>query len=425
MIATSRIIFLFVGALLMCNIVPNFYNSSTRQTVRTPAFTYSPVEGKILVRRYFEDGSVYTDLDGQTYSQAEYESLTPLRHYAQLVLDGKMPEEVAGASIDPQDIANERTYIRIQPESFETGLVNLRPLFESASGRVNLEMPEDLMRLEDAVTFYLPAENRVDADKSMQYTNALKAAGVLFPIVRYGSYPTTRKTFDEGFIFEDSAGVLYRLRRVEGQPSVAKLKDIGLPEQAALWDQLSPKLIEIQEQANREIRATIVDENNRIWLIAGENYKLVPVEMVRYTPWNSRLLIRGDLLTYSILVRSPDAIEIKVLDRDFRELAHHHERVPGRQDIAFKVRDLIFPIELDYRSRHSNFLGFFFEFGSPWAFVISGLLALGYAIWAWRTRRWRTQRVLDLIVILATGLLGLVVAILIPPTRPRKLRITD
>jgi hypothetical protein len=43
-------------------------------------------------------------------------------------------------------------------------LVNLRPLFEAASGRVNLEMPSDQM----------------------------EAAGVTFPVVRYGRNPADR-----------------------------------------------------------------------------------------------------------------------------------------------------------------------------------------------------------------------------------------
>jgi uncharacterized protein (DUF1499 family) len=420
MIPSARFIFLFIGTALMCQIVPNFYNTVTRQVARSPSFSYSPVAEKLLVRRYVEEGSFYADLEGKRYSSSEYERLKPLRYYAQLALDGRAPEEVAGVPVDAQVISNERTYIRIQPESYETGLVNLRPLFESASGRVSLEMPSELMRLEDGVEFYLPAENRVDEEMSAQYTAALEAAGVRFPVQRYGTYPTTRKPFDEGFIFEDASGVIFNLKKVKGEPFIARLKDLGLPEQADLWDGLSPKLIEIQEQGNRAIRAVIVDQEDQIWLVTGEQYKLVPVDMETYTPENSRLLVRGDLLTFSVYVRSPDAIEILVMDRDFNVLAQHQEFVPGRQDFAFKARDWLFPLELDYRSRHSNFLGFFFQVGSPFAFLISSLLAAGYAFWAWKTRRWRFHRLLDVVAIVATGFVGLLVAVSIPPTQARR-----
>jgi hypothetical protein len=286
-------------------------------------------------------------------------------------------------------------------------------------------MPSDLMRLEDSVEFFLPAENRIDVEKSKKYTAALKGAGVCFPVQRYGSYPTTRKPFDEGFIFEDADGVIFSLKQVQGEPLVAKPRDLGLPEQAELWDSLSPKLIEVQEQGNRAIRAVIVDSDNRVWLVTGDQYRLVPVDLESYTPENSRLLIRGDLLTFSVLVRTPDSIEIMVFDREFNRLAHHQEFVPGRQDFAFKAGNWLFPVELKYNSRHSNFLGFFFHVGSPMAFVISAFLAGGYFLWAWKTQRWRRARLMDVLVIALTGLVGLIVALAIPPTQPRRLRLSE
>jgi len=418
----ARIVFLVVGVGLLCQIVPNFYDTATRQVVRTPYFSYSTVENKLLVRRYLDEEAVHMDLEGNVYSERDYERVTPLRHHAQLARDGRMPETIGGIRVNQHLILRERTYIRIRPESFETGLVNLRPLFESESGRVNLEMPTDLMRLDDAVTFYIPAENRIDEDKSAHYTDVLEAAGVVFPVVRYGSFPTTRKPFDEGFIFEDAAGALFSLRQVQGEPEVALMKDLGLPEQAKMWEQLRPKLIEIQEQANRAIRAVIVDQADRIWLVAGDFFRLVPIEMATYEPANSRLLIRGNLLTFSVMVRSPEGIEVVILDRDFNELARHSEFVPGRDDFAWEAADWLFPLRIDYRNRHSNYLGLFVGWGQPWAFGISGLMALGYLGWARWTHRWRAVRLVDALVIVLSGWLGLVMALAIPPTHARHRR---
>lgn len=82
-------------------------------------------------------------------------------------------------------------------------------MFESCSGKVDLENPSDMFRLKENIEFIDMTTNRVDEQKSARFQQAMEKAGFTFPALWVTGIPTSQKSYDEGYFALDSEGTSF------------------------------------------------------------------------------------------------------------------------------------------------------------------------------------------------------------------------
>ncbi len=411
----TRIFLLLTGTLLLAHYLPAGYWLIADERQRVPTVFYSCVEKRFLFFRSEKGEILRTDADGKTYEREEFEGLLPFDNYMQLYKDGRMPKEIDGVAITPEKLRRERLNVRLKPEAMESPSVKLTPLLESQSGRVRLEMPDDFMRFGKGIEFVDAKSNRVLSDKSARFERAFAVAGFVFPVKCLGGNPSTLKPYDEGYFLVDSAGAVFHLRQVGGEPALRRITDIVASEEKRRWEEIVPRYIHVQEQDNREVRALIIGQDGRAHLVVGKDYRLVTLPFQRYNPATTQLTLRGDLLNRLAVASSADGVEAIAMTRDFELMDRYSESLPARTSRrAGRLAAVLFPFTLDFASETSGYLGFHLAWGDPMAVVLNLVLVAGLAGWWWLRERRLVARFAELTAVMAGGLFGLVIVTLLP-----------
>ena len=411
----ARWFLLFTGLLLLAHYLPQGYWLLAAKKHRAPIVFYSCVEKRFLFYRYSEHNLQYVDVAGKTYDRQDFDRLLPLDNYLQLLRDGQLPKAIDGVTLTPEVIRRGRLNLKLRPVSLDSPAIPLYPLLEAESGRVRLEMPEDFMRLSSRVEFVDAQTNAVIRDKSDRFTQAFTQAGFVFPAATVGGNPTNLKPYDEGFFLTDATGATFQLRQLRGQPDLHRIADLAAPAAKPEWQSLKPRYIHVQEQDSRELRAIVIDQNNRALLVVRPDYRLIPIPFKRYDPATMTLTLRGDILNRLITVSSDDYVEAVVLNRDYAFVDRYTEDLPRREAAsAGKFARAIFPFTLDFDDYNSGYLGFFLAFGSRLALLINLLCCVGLLLWWLARKQIRFSRLPDLLLVAIGGLYGILLVALVP-----------
>jgi hypothetical protein len=411
----ARILLFIFGLGLLGHYLPQGYWLLAAKRQRAPIVFYSCVQKDFLFYRYGANGLQMTDTRGTNYDRDAFETLLPLDNYIQLLRDGKLPDSIDGVPIPPDAIKRARLNFKIRPVLLDNPVAKLNPLIEAQSGRVRLEMPDDFMRLGPGIEFLNAQTNIVEREKSDLFARAFASAGFVFPSRRADGNPTTLKAYDEGYFLVDATGATFQLRQVQGRPELRRIADVAAPEDKALWQVLKPRYVHVQEQDPSQVRAIVIDQTNRAYLVVGKNYKLVPLPLQRYDPGAMTLVLRGDLLNRLITVTGDDYLEAVVLDRDYKFVTRYTENLPRREDgSAGKVARALFPFTLEFDDDSSGYLGFYFGWGSLAALGVNAALLVAVLIWLLASRQLRPSRWPDLAAIGVGGLYGVILSFLLP-----------
>lgn len=406
MIKTIARMFLLVAiAMILAHYLPAFYDLLAAQRFRAPSFQYSQVERAIIATRQTPDGPEYVNLTtGQTYTREQYQAILPLNNHAILMRQQRMPTEIDGVQLTRSAILLNRSDLRLTPRDFQEQIVALRPLLEAEDIELNLVMPADFVRIGDGFQFLNAASNAVDRQRTEAFQGALTAAGFRFPVLAFANNPTTRKGFDDGMLLVDDQGHWFRIRREFDQPVVQQLEI-----------DLQPRLIQLREQANREIRGMVVTTDYRIHLLIGESFRTVAVPLRHFDPATTRLSLRGNLLDLQFIAHHETWIEYVVLNRDFEEIAYHSEPLLARNERPGQtLKQFLFPVTLAFKVPYQNFIGATFSFGNPWALLPGFLMATALLLLRRRCRWARHFDAPAIVVIVAFGWLGAVAALSVP-----------
>ena len=109
------------------------------------------------------DGIVRRARGGRTYSAREFDSILPTFYARQLLNDERFPDSLCGVAVTPRLLQSENFMFRSTPAEINKPRTGLYPLLESMSGRVDLEMPDDVFRITSSgIEFVVMATNRID-----------------------------------------------------------------------------------------------------------------------------------------------------------------------------------------------------------------------------------------------------------------------
>lgn len=333
------VIIVTIGLLLW--ILPWIYNMLAPVEKGETFIYYSPLLDDFITR---QDGN-FVDMQGNRYTQQQTDSLLPYFFYRQLLSEGRLPDSLFGQPMDTKVLRREQFTFKTSPAQLNKPRVPLYELFDSQSGRVDLQMPEDVFRLTNTGIEFITAQtNTINKDKSLMFTSVLRAHGFQFPANLVWGNPSARRPYDNGFLLTDSNGKLFNLRMAKGSPVV---RNIPLP------DDVRPIALFTTEYDNMRNIGFVVDDQYRVYVINRQTLQLQQIGIPEYNPWQMQILIMGNMHDWTIrLYTATDSRYYAINATDYsliRELV-----IPDPEPVGWKKAEkYIMPVRLSLTSWQS------------------------------------------------------------------------
>jgi len=400
----SRLLLVLIIIFVAAIYIPQYYWKIFDKKTNRPFVLYSVLLKDFLISRAEGPVTTYTDSKGKQYTRTEYEQLLPLFNYRQLISNGTMPDSLNGVKLEVREVRKNNIFIRLKPTKIIKPQIQLYPLFESQSGRVQLEMPDIYFRINDRMEFINASTNRVNEELTRMFTDTLLARGFVFPAKLIAGNPTTRKPFDEGYFVVDAENKTFHIKMVKGKPFC---RDTHFPRD------LQIRSIFVKEMGLKEFYAILISEDSNIYLISYDNYRLIHLPLKGYNYAESNLLFLGNMFIRNFLVINQNNIKTFVTDRDYRLINTYQESWKSRDErTAGIVAEYLFPFTIKLVSPYSRYVDFFVRY--PTFKSIMGILffvVLAMLIMKYKNLSLKKNWV-NVLIVLLSGMYGLI-AILI------------
>lgn len=368
----TRIILALIIVLVTSIFIPEFYWKVFKHTQKRTNVSYSPIKKGFILVKSDVYGVNYTDLKGNEYTREQYEGLVPFLTFRQLMLSGKMPDSIGGIPVTPKEINRNNFTLRTNASAINSKPILLYPMFESKSGRVKLELPQDFFRITDRMEFIISSSNKIGEKKSNLFTEALKESGFQFPGKMIYGNPTTMKPFDEGYFVLDNNNAVFHIKMVKGQP-VCKKTEIPT--------NLGIVRIVVNEYELREWYGMIITESNELYFISYDNYKLIKLPVDSYDHSLDQIQVKGDLLYRTIIINKENGYKAIVTDRNYAVVDSCEDNWPGKDEkTAGIISAYIFPFTIEIEKGTTPFVNFYINLSDFRGLIIPLILliALGY-----------------------------------------------
>lgn len=302
---------------------------------------YSPLLDDFILRK---DGA-FKDTQGNTYTQAQTDSLLPFFFYRQLLSEGRMPQCVCGKCMDSKVLRREQFTFKTSPAQLNKPRVPLYEMLDSRSGRVDLQLPEDVFRLTDTgIEFITANTNRVDEEKSAMFTSVMKAHGFVFPARLVWGNPSVRKAYDNGFLMTDAHDRLYNVRMAKNAPVV---RNIALP------DSVRPINVFVTEFDNQRNLGFVMDDQHRLYVVDARSLRLHRVGIPQYDPQQMQILIMGNMHDWTVRLYTATDTRYYAIDAQDYSLLKEHI-VPDPAPTGWrKAERYLFPVRVTLTSWQS------------------------------------------------------------------------
>ena len=340
MIRFSKIFLTFTVTVLVLWLLPWCYNFLFTSSYQTPFTLYSCIIDDFVSLSYDQktEKLVRIDTHKNTYTQEEADSILPLFYARQLTADERFPDSINGIAVTPREVHMSNFVKRINSADINTPKINLHPLLESMSGRVDLKMSEDVFRITDkGIEFILMENNQLNKEKSDKFTQVLTNKGFKFPAKYIAGDPNTRKDYDEGYLLLDAEGKLFHMKQMRGRPYV---RAIEIPEGMDITH------LFITEFPNRKTLGFISDAQHKFYVLMAKTYEIIETGVPAYNPNKDELLIIGDMFNWTVSVGTDKEETFYALDANDFSLI---------QTLAFPVESSNFSI-ISFTSYKDNYV---------------------------------------------------------------------
>lgn len=404
----SRYLIVIVTIFVLSNVLPGMYDTLFDVRIDTPFVTYSIIKEDFIINSY-ENGEVtYTDTKGNFLTRQEVDELQPYLYHYQLTNDGRMPDTLMGEKTDLTAFSQEFFYTNIESYSYKGPDYGLYILFESQSGRVGVEYPEDFFRLRNDIQFINCRTNKVNQEKSDLFTNTMQEAGFVFPAQLVAGIPFDFKSVDDGNFLTDSNGDLYHLKMAKGEPYFVK---IAIPA-----DMVIKHIDCVDNRSYREFLAYIVSEENKIYLLKTDDYSLVELPISDYVPEEQRFTLIGDYKTRHVSLTGKDYVKAYALDKEYNLVDTYAQAWPIKQDmIQGKASRVLFPFTLNFWSQETRFIKLSLKGYKGYGWIVLNVVFAGlFVYYCSAKKKILKHNVLDIILVALSGLYGFIAVLLFP-----------
>ena len=344
-ISNFKYIIIALAIIVLAWLLPALYELVSPRTDKMPLVVYSCLDSTFIRFENVNKQVHYIDFRGQEFTKAQADSLLPLFSFRQLVAEGRLPDSLYGVALTPKLIQQNTFHFKTSPKQLNKPAVGLYTLLESASGRVDLQLPPDVFRLtSDGLEFIDCETNKVNKAKSLSFSRELTKHGFMFPVQLIWGNGTTRKDYDNGFLLTDANSRLFQLKMVKGTPWVREIKAEDK------WIQLFTV-----EPTNRQLIGLIVNADNQLFVVRSDG-TITHVGIDEYNPQTMQITIVGDLLHWTITeYTATDSRYYAVDAQTFEQVAKAIVPDPQRP-LSQRIERWILPIRLRFTSWRSQLI---------------------------------------------------------------------
>ena len=402
----SRYILILLIIFISAIIIPKYYWLMFAKNVKAPMVYYSSIKKQFLVTKVENKKYVREDAEGHVLTRKQFERLTPLFSFRQLIFRDEMPDTVDGMPMDYKQLKRNYIYLSLRPDDIYYYNIDLYPLIEARPDGPELQIPNEFFRIKNRFEFIDCETNKILPKLSARFNRALIKAGFTFPAVKYFGNPTNMKPFDDGYFVLDSKGKLFHLMRIHNRPYV---KEVSIP------DDIKIEYILVKELELKEFHGLLVSKDNRLFIISRDHYKIIPLPSKGYDRKTMKVKIMGNLKYRIISLVAKDSIIAYVTDRQYNLIDTYKSKWTSNiKSPAGKVLSVVTPFSLKTTSKNSEFIDFYFSFHS-WYAIIFNLLLVALTVYLLKKYQGREikSQLIDLLVVLVTGVYGLLAVLLI------------
>ena len=337
-----KILYIGLSVFLLSWIIPSLVELSLDSSSRYPFTYYSSVVNQFCYFDQEDDNVRGRDMSGRTYTDAEFDRVLPMFYYRQLAMVNALPDSIQGVPVDLHTIARNNFFFWYKPKDKNTPVIALYPMFESCSGKVDLENPSDLFRLKENIEFIDMATNRVDEQKSARFQQALEKAGFAFPAQWVAGIPTSQKSYDEGYFALDSEGHLFHVKMTNGKPFVkdTKVRDISC---------MLPMEIE-----NRSLYGFLFDTHHTLYYLSTDGYRLVKV-LDDVDPDKDRVSIMANMFYWTVAKTTSDGEHTYALESRSMQRVDSLFR-PAPESAWDKTLPYLFPFTVTFQDSTNSYI---------------------------------------------------------------------
>ncbi len=406
MVKLSRYFLVIIAIIGFGIALPKLYWVAFAKPIRAPYIQYSCVDHDFMLIRS-GDQVIRTNAEGTIFTREEYEVKLPLLYTRQLLMNNTMPDSINGVAMDLHEISSNSSTFRVRPREIHAPQPSLFPLFESQSGRANLEMPEDFFRITWRMEFIDAESNKINEEKSRMFSAVLYNRGFKFPAKSINGIPTTRKSCDEGYLIVDSMDQLFHIKMIKGKPFVKK---------AELPDELKFRCIKCVDFKDKLYYAYLFSTDNNVYVLTQYDYELVKLDVENINPEENEIRIYGDLFNYNVISTGDGEISAQVLNKDFEKVNIYNETwLTSDERTEGKIAQFLFPAQLKMTDNSSSFVRFFFEGNKSYSWIILSLLLVVVQLIIIRKRKENIKnQIVDFGIIAVSGLFGFIAVNLFP-----------
>ena len=167
-----RLFLVLLGVMVLAMTLPELYRKNFEKRPGKKLIYYSEISKNFMISEDFSDTLtnenhiIYYDQTGKRYTEREYNRQLPFLYTRKLALLGELPDTINGNKFDQQLIKTTKRGMLMPVSSFT---FQLNPLFESESGKVRPELPDDLFRINHrGIEFLDPETNKILPEKSRE-----------------------------------------------------------------------------------------------------------------------------------------------------------------------------------------------------------------------------------------------------------------
>lgn len=402
----SRYLIVITAIIVVSMVLPYFYSMLFYNLYPVPRVYFSPISKDFIFTKAGTKDMLRYDRNGKTYTREEFERVTPLFNYRQLLYREEMPDSLNGVNLDIQDVKLNNVFYAIKPYDIFKYTITLNPLIESAPGRPDLQMPREFFRIGEKMEFIDCSTNEVKSEMSNLFNNALIESGFVFPAIGVYGNPSTRKPFDEGYLVIDSNDKLFHIKRIQNKPFVRKVE---IPEGIKI------DYIYLRESNLREQYALFITDKNKIFIISYDNYKIIEIPSEGYDRKEMQLVIKGNMFYREIGFVSDKIVKSIVTDRNYKVIDTYSEILKTNEDyLVGDISNYLFPFKLSLTSSDNLYVDFYTRISDLRFLIVSSILALFYFVFSKkRENKFQYTQLLDAVIILFTGIYGLIAVVLI------------
>lgn len=395
----SRYFLVFIAILTLAIILPKLYWTAFGKPIRKPFIQYSCMNNDFMIHRL--DKGTWQDTKGNQYTREQYEQKLPMMFFKQLLTSGTMPDSINGVELKMQTIARSRSFFRLKIDDADAPAPPLFPLFESQSGRVVFEWPDDFFRITWRVDFIDAATNKINEEKSQLFSAALYRKGFSFPAKLISGLPTPRKSCDEGYLIVDSKNQLFHLKMIKSKPYVKK---VDTPEG------LKFRYISCVDFKNKDFYAYLFSDRNEIYILTQNDYQLIKWPVDEFELSKCDLKIYGDLFNYTVVIEAEDHVKAIALSPDYKIVNTYTENWKTKeQQTEGKVFASLFPAQVSMISENSKFIRFYFTPSVGFNWILFNLLLLALqVVWLYLRKAKMKNHLADLGIVAVCGIYGFV-----------------